>query len=362
VPIADRAYQITPGGLKQLRGVHGSGGIRITVEDPDLATAVVITQDPLVIHHLNRSLAGGQRVAARLRHDVATRRLKQTIEIEHQLQLHAAPLPQASAWLAEAQANLAKGEQLLNANDSSSVHTFTGRAEQLIAQVRRGCWEKTATTFPSPAASPCVSSFAALPLHWQVAQRIRSVRWGPNVLAGGDMESLDQLMNTGWRNQRRLPSGLESDVSLSLQGPHSGRMALRMRAWALNAQEAPLVVERPLVWISSNSVPVRQGQIARIHGWVNVPAPLAGSHEGLVIFDSISGPDLGERIRGTQGWREFALYRAVPKNGDLTLTFALTGLGEAWIDDIDVTLLDPDPIRPAGPPASLSQSPGLSRK
>jgi hypothetical protein len=48
----------------------------------------------------------------------------------------------------------------------------------------------------------------------------------------------------------------------------------------------------------------------------------------------------------TQGWREFTLYRAVPQTGDLTVTFALTGLGEASIDDVAVSLLDPEPIRP----------------
>jgi hypothetical protein len=73
---------------------------------------------------------------------------------------------------------------------------------------------------------------------------------------------------------------------------------------------------------------------------------LAASNEGLLVFDSIGGPDLGDRIRLTQGWREFTLYRAVPQTGELSVTFALTGLGEAWIDDLSISLLDPDPIKP----------------
>jgi hypothetical protein len=36
----------------------------------------------------------------------------------------------------------------------------------------------------------------------------------------------------------------------------------------------------------------------------------------------------------------------VPQNGDLTVTFALTGLGEASLDDLSVSLLDPAPIKP----------------
>ncbi len=64
------------------------------------------------------------------------------------------------------------------------------------------------------------------------------------------------------------------------------------------------------------------------------------------MFDSVGGPDLGDRIRLTRGWREFTLYRAAGENGNVTVTFALTGLGEAWVDDLSVSLLDPEPIRP----------------
>ena len=138
------------------------------------------------------------------------------------------------------------------------------------------------------------------------------------------------------------------DVSLSLADPHAGRSALRLQAWAADPKQAPQALERPLVWVTSSPVPVRQGQIVRIHGWVHVPRQLAATNDGLLVFDSLGGSDLGDRIRLTQGWREFTLYRAVPQTGELTVTFALTGLGEASLDDLSVSLLEPEPIRPAG--------------
>ena len=346
VQVSERAYQITPGGLKQLRGVHSSGGMRVTVDAPGLASAIVITQDPLVLHHLNKALSERQRQVAQIRHDVAARRLNQTIDIERSLQLRSEPVQQSATWLKEAQSNLEQARRLFEANDYDSVHDFASKAELSLAKVRRGYWEKTAAAFPSPTSSPCLSSFTALPLHWAFAERMSRLRWGPNVLTGGDMESLEQLTASGWRNQQRLPAGVQSDTSLSLQAPHSGRTALRISAHATNPAESPSFVDRAPVWISSNTVPVRQGQVARIHGWVLVPRPILASQEGLLIFDSIGGPELGERVTATQGWREFSLYRAVPQNGNLTITFALTGLGEAWIDDVGIQLLDPDPIRP----------------
>ena len=58
-----------------------------------------------------------------------------------------------------------------------------------------------------------------------------------------------------------------------------------------------------------------------------------------MIYDSHTGPVLAERIAETQGWREFTLYRVATVTGDWQLVFALTGLGEAWIDDVSVTAL-----------------------
>jgi hypothetical protein len=222
---------------------------------------------------------------------------------------------------------------------------LTTKAEDALARVRRGHWERTASPFPSPAASPCLAQFTTLPLHWAVAERMRNGQWGPNVQAAGDMESLDQMLKAGWQQQRLTVDDVGTDVSLSLADPHAGRSALRLQAWPTDAKRAPQAIERPPVWVTSSPVPVRQGQLVRIHGWANAPRRLAASTEGLLVFDSLGGSELGDRIRLTQGWREFTLYRAVPQTGELTVTFALTGLGEASLDDLSVSLLDPEPIR-----------------
>ena len=113
-----------------------------------------------------------------------------------------------------------------------------------------------------------------------------------------------------------------------------------MRTWELEGQQQSLDGQWPLT-ITSAPVSVRAGQLVRIHGWAKVPTRFAENWDGLMIFDSLTGPDLAERIRETQGWREFVLYRAAPVTGELQVVFAHTGLGESWIDDVSVTLQDP---------------------
>jgi hypothetical protein len=351
VSTSDRAYLVSLAGIKQLRVSHNGNGANLTVEDADIATAIVVTQDPLAMHHLGRTLAEIRAEGGRLRHDLTVRRMARTVEYDQALAVAGRPLPSASTWLREAQAHLDQARKLLESSDYENLHPALAKAESSLAKIRRGHWEQAAAGFPSPAASPGIAQFTALPLHWHLAQRLAQGRMGPNEQVGGDMEQLAAMLAAGWKQDRQVPTGVTADVSLSLQSPRSGRSALRMQAWPADPKQVPRVIEQPIVWISSSPVPVRQGQIARIHAWVHVPKRLAGTDDGLLVFDSVAGPELGDRVQLTQGWRELTLYRAVPKSGDLTVTFALTGLGEAWVDDLSVSLLDPEPIRPA----SLSQ-------
>jgi hypothetical protein len=62
--------------------------------------------------------------------------------------------------------------------------------------------------------------------------------------------------------------------------------------------------------------------------------------DGLMITDSLGGEAMAERIPITSGWQEFTLYRSVPHDGDLQLTFALTGFGEALLDEVTVRTVD----------------------
>lgn len=356
VSISDRAHRISLAGIKPLKLTHTSGGAHLTLDDAGLATAVVITQDPLALHHLGRTLADVKAEAARLRQELLTWRLARVTQIDGELiathrTLYASSSGQQprtetpAVLLRTAQEHLDQAKKLSASGDFENHQIALDRCEIALAKVRRGAWETTASPFPSPAASPCLAQYTSLPLHWQVAQRIQRSQFGPNSQAAGDMESLEQMLAAGWKQERRPPGGVNCDVSLSLADPHAGRSQLRLQAWAADKQLAPQVIEHPMVWITSSPVSVRQGQIVRIHAWVDVPRPLAGSDDGLVVFDSAGGWELGDRIRQTRGWREVTLYRAVPQNGDLTVTFALSGLGEARIDDLAVSVLEPEPLR-----------------
>ena len=61
-------------------------------------------------------------------------------------------------------------------------------------------------------------------------------------------------------------------------------------------------------------------------------------HAITVIGDNIAGPSLALRRTRTRGWEKFEMVRAADRHDHLTITVALHGLGEVWLDELQVQL------------------------
>ena len=85
------------------------------------------------------------------------------------------------------------------------------------------------------------------------------------------------------------------------------------------------------------------GQLVRIHGWVNIPAPIAGSVNGLMVVNSLGGDDLAERFDETVGWKELPSIAPPRSRAGMGVTFVLSGLGEARLDNLTIEVMVPRP-------------------
>jgi hypothetical protein len=87
-----------------------------------------------------------------------------------------------------------------------------------------------------------------------------------------------------------------------------------------------------------------------------VTAPNIGNLDGAILYDSLAGPGAALRWRKTADWQKFELVREVTETSGLTLTMALTGLGEILFDELEITPLDVESSSNArsvkNPPAS----------
>jgi hypothetical protein len=321
--------------LHPLRGAKGNG-VRITLDAPDSLTLVLLTQDPLAINHVRQRVDDTRRDIVQVRQHIAELLLEETQHIDRQLAAAGQVLPQSEPWLAEAAMRVERGSTLLKTGDSESAGQSSLQAMQVLNRLRNAHWERAARSFPSPVASPLIASFRTLPLHWEMTTRTRSLPWSANELPCGGFEDLGYMQHRGWHQAQSSDPATHKAVELSLHAPRSGRSCLHLQAWTDDDALVQQLSSWPIT-IRSAPVPVRQGDLIRITGWVRISRRVGNSGEGLLIFDSSAGPQLGQSIHDTQGWQEFSLYRAATQDGPFTVTFALTGLGEVWLDDVVIS-------------------------
>ena len=356
VPEEYRAFHLLPGGLPPVaRAVKGTGGTRITLDEFGLTSLVVLTAERLWVDNLTRSAERVGRRAAELRRELAEARLLAVGQVLAEIpggvlaQLNSAGrgARSPSDRLNEARKGLQLCDGCLASGDYAAAWLHGERAMRPVRLMERELWDAAISRVESPVTTPASVSFWTLPLHWKLLGRIGASRPGPNRLSGGDFEDPHTWLNSGWTNYQLSLDGVFSEADLSPAAARTGRFGLRISAYPSEIEQPVSLVETSPAWITTPPVEVERYSLVVIHGWVNVPTPITGSVDGLMIFDSFGEEPLAHRIGQTDGWQEFTLYRVAPQSGHLTVTFALSGLGEARIDDVTV-----ESVEPGGPWAS----------
>ena len=236
----------------------------------------------------------------------------------------------------EGQDRSGRSGKTLGTGDRAASFQASRRALGPLEQFKRLRWEQAATGEKSVSSSPFLAAFDTLPGHWRLLDTLHVGQAGPNRLPGGDCENLQTMLAAGWRHVEHPLNGIRSVVELSTANAHTGYNSLHLKVALSDPEETPGLVETAPVWVVTAPVPVRAGELMAIRGFVRVPTAITGSADGLAIIDSIGGEALAERVPQSKNWLPFVLYRLAPRDGPLTVTFALSGFGEAWIDDVTI--------------------------
>ena len=343
---SNEAYRITSSKLVRLRQKRVAGGLRIALENFHLVDAVVLTQNPLVIQKLTHQLAANRTRISQLQHDLAIAAATDTAATAARIAAHGGSPPRVDLWLRQARESLQQCQQQLSSRNFEAANRHATEVIQLTGLVRRAHWEQAAGRFRAPVASPALVHFDTLPMHFDIEQRLQTSTPGTNLLPAGNFENLNHMVDRGWSQHRVDQDSVRSDVELTPHDQKSGGYSLRLRALPTDHSETSPIVATAPITIRSARVHAQPGQLVRIAGWAKVPSSIVGSHDGLLVSDSVGGESLGVRIRRTDDWQEFVLYRAADATGELRIDFSLTGIGEALVDAITVTQLAPAPTNP----------------
>ncbi len=365
VPEGYDAYELSPVSFRPLKGLREAGGTRVILDDQERDSLVVFTQDALVIGTLKSRIAKMQQRAVQLTRELAAGELSLVEAAEQRLVEVGRAIPATRTLRATAQTDMRQCEALLAKNDAPGAFYKARHALSTLRLIERAHWENAMPASQWPLSDPWTASFATLSEHYRFAAELASDARGPNRLPFGDFEDLQAMGRAGWihyqHEERRSPQAAQSSIATAVDltpaAAHSGRTGLRLRAVASDPKSPPPVVETPSLWVTSPAVHVEGGQLLQIQAWVRVAAPIVGSVDGLLVIDTLSGEALAQRVAADVNWRQITLYRVAPRAGSMAITLALSGLGEAWIDDVTIQVVE----RGRAGPAQQAQQAGAPR-
>jgi hypothetical protein len=352
VPEAHQAWAVVPGGLRPLQQRRATGGVTVTLE-PLLDHAIVLfSGEPAVTAHVQGQLRAQAAAELATARQLAAIALADAGNLAARLppQAFSGPPPVAAVPMLTAANRLATEAEALVAGDPGEAIARLREAAAIAGQFERRIWENGIHADGSMVASPLAVSDATLAEHWRFIEARAATAAGRELLAGGGMDRIDDLAGNGWRHFAQEIPEVVTGVEIGRDSPASGRGSLRLRAAPRDAAAPPVVLETPPVWVTTPPVPAPRGKLLEISARVRVPDRIRGSVDGLLVFDSLGGPALAERVGKVGSWRRLVLHRLVPADAaedTVVVTFALTGLGTAEIDEVSIRALDR-----SGPPAA----------
>jgi hypothetical protein len=348
VPEGDEAFELNPTSMRPLKSDRVTGGTRVLLGDLERDSVVVFTLDARVLSSLRARVEKHAVRAAQVARDLAMAEQALVDDTETRLAAAGRAVPAArpartlaADFLKQCDAELAKKDARggLDSTHVRGAYDLARRALAILVDVERMHWERLPTS-PWPSGDVWTANFATLPEHYRFENEMTSAPRGPNLLAEAGFEDLESMRRAGWTHLQHPPDRIKAGVELSAAAMHSGRTGLRLEAVLADEKQKIGAIETPPLWVTSPEVRVEKGSLVEIQGWVRVPRAIAPGVDGLLIIDSIGGQPLAQRVAATLQWRQFRIYRAVPNSGPLSVTFALAGLGEAWLDDVTIQVVE----------------------
>jgi hypothetical protein len=352
VPESNRASLLSLAGLRPLPSKRIAGGVSVALEPQDDGL-VLLTEDPQVESGLRKSLDRSGRRAVLLQKELAVAKAATVMATGLRLEQLGYEKADDQESIKRASAQVGLCDKLLASGQVEPAYQAVVLARRILDEVAQHQRSQVGNA-DGMISSPLAVSYDTLVQQVELMKSLGSPARQDNLLYGGDFEDLSQLVGFGWKHVALAVPDVDTRTELVAAHPYHGRYCLQLSAEAKSRRGAvPIIAEAP-VWITSPPLPVTAGQVLEITGWVRVPAPIVGGAKGLQVVDSLGGQELALHVGETDEWRPFRLLRAASQTGQMTLTFALDGLGTAWVDAVMVRAVDKGTLRRL-PPTSTAQ-------
>jgi hypothetical protein len=364
VPDGYDPWVLTPASYENL---HSSGKVRqvpggteITLPRFDLTAIVVFTNDTapdgLIVRWQDNIRHTFGADAARMAREQADLVYKKVTAVHEKLTaLGVPPVTGAEDLLLKSRQSLRASAKAMDNGQNDVAYREARTALRPLRILMRDHWRHATDTLPAVTSSPFAVGYYTLPQHFELANKMAAAKPGENLMKYGTFELSEAAPGDGaavaslpgWSSRQSSLDGATmiasvvehaagtKDTKEQILGRNCLRLKVDQHMTAKTTGAIPQALERTAVAVMSPTINAPPGQWVRISFLASVPG-VAASADGVVAFDSIGGEPLAVRIVNTKDWKRYALYRQVPADGKVSVTFALTGIGMAMFDDVRV--------------------------
>lgn len=241
-----------------------------------------------------------------------------------------------------AQATLRDAEPLFRSGDAASSIRMARRADAWQLKSR---WNLHSALSPGGQLAPLVStppllSTGGVPIQLMWWPLMSDRGWGQNRMTSGSLDDITMIGPTGWSFGRRSEGGTVADVRVESGRHVEGTGCLFANVASASDSPLPGGYAGTAIQIRSPSVRFSAGTAVRFDAKIRTLG-FGGPDQGVLVYDSVGGAELGVLVRATPSWQTVRLYRQTINEGEVQLLFEAIGAGEVMIDDVQIRAWEP---------------------
>jgi hypothetical protein len=343
------AWRLTHFSAERIDIKATSKGPQLEIISPDTVETIIVSNDA----QMGGRIAG---IVKRVSQQAAMDRWQLTRESLDQLTVDwqastASQIISASRasidLLNAAERTLREAEPSFRSGDASTAIRMARRAD---AWQLRSRWNLHAALSPngqlsSTTSTPPLLSTGGIAIQMLWWPLMDDAGWGNNRMLGGSLDHANMLGPAGWTLGRRREE--ESVAEIKIESGRQVEGAGCMIANVASPSNGPLPggYAGTSVQLRSPAVRFAAGTAIRIDAKIRTLG-FGGPDQGVLVYDTVAGPELGVLVRAMPSWQSVRIYRQCINEGEVQALFELIGAGEVMIDDVQLRAWEPSTPMP----------------
>ena len=344
IPTTYQAYRLTSNGLETINATRQTGDLKLEIDSQVDWSMILLARESNVIASIfNRLKNYDKRRSSVLLQELTANRLenfRQWFNADKASKEEIALYNAATGGLNRS--NWAINQGLWSESDKSCYDAMNA-----LRILEFSYWSSIVGTVREPNFHPAAVSFRTMRLFYLWHQKMQSFRQSENILPVGNFESVEEFLDSNWKLylDEKPNKNIDATGDINPRAAYNGNSGLRITAQTKDGMQKEIaLLDRIPIAIMSPAIQVEPYELVKITCNVNIIQQLDCTVDGLTIREVSSSDALTCRLFRTVGWQHIVLFRNADKDGKIQLSFELTGIGEAFIDDVRITRLVPSSV------------------